>query len=276
MTIGEESWVEFVNAIAALRTRIGKIQALHVNSIATRQEAQELAQAYFRRARPHLREVGLEEQELIDLDADLQELLRLGSGRSLRASYVRVLRQTRRHLVGLSPTYETAFARRLSPLVAGPSLTVLEARIIATLEQLVPSAALSYRQAISDLATQDRLSFRGTANELREALRDVVDHLAPDRNVMSATGFKLEPGQSGPTQKQKVRYILKSRDLSSGAIGAPEATVTLIDDHVASVTRASSQRSSAAAHISTSRSEVSQIKQYVDAVLGELLEIHPH
>jgi hypothetical protein len=47
-------------------------------------------------------------------------------------------------------------------------------QVIKRLEAVVPSAALSYDQAIRDLGDNDRISFRGPALELREALREVL------------------------------------------------------------------------------------------------------
>jgi hypothetical protein len=49
-------------------------------------------------------------------------------------------------------------------------------RRLATLDKVVPTTALSSRQAPQDLGDQQRVSYRGTAAELRE----VLDHLASD------------------------------------------------------------------------------------------------
>jgi hypothetical protein len=61
-------------------------------------------------------------------------------------------------------------------------------KIIDTLAGLVPSAALSYQQAIADLKDGSRVSFRGPALELRETLREVVDYMAPDAAVEKSPG----------------------------------------------------------------------------------------
>ena len=87
--------------------------------------------------------------------------------------------------------------------------------LISTLEAIVPTAALSYKQALTDLnICNHKISFRGTATELREALRETLDHLSPDTAIMKEPGFKLEQNQTKPTMKQKVRYILKMRNLN--------------------------------------------------------------
>lgn len=59
---------------------------------------------------------------------------------------------------------------------------------------LVPTAALSYQQAIRDLADGGRVSYRGPAAELREVLREVLDHQAPDGEVMKSSDYKPEKG----------------------------------------------------------------------------------
>jgi len=67
----------------------------------------------------------------------------------------------------------------------------------------LPSAALSYRQALVDISDIRRQSFRGPAAELRAAMREVVDKLAPDEDVMVADGFKLEKDRTEPDDTAK-------------------------------------------------------------------------
>ena len=154
---------------------------------------------------------------------------------------------------------------------AKPSPT--EQRIIEALEAHIPAAARCYQQALRDLGDAGRISFRGVANELRASVWEVLEQLAPDDAVMSADGFKLEPGRSMPTQKQKARFLLRSR-LGETARKPPEATLELMEEHVATLTRGVYDRSSASSHIEAERGEVQQIKMYVDTLLAELLEIH--
>jgi len=117
------------------------------------------------------------------------------------------------------------------------------------------------------------LSYRGTACELREILRELLDHLAPDEGVMKAPGFKLEKDQKSPTMKQKARYILRSRRVPDNAAGTPENSISTIEDLVASLVRATHVRASISVHVASERDEVFRIKNYVDVVLRELLQI---
>jgi hypothetical protein len=146
-------------------------------------------------------------------------------------------------------------------------------RILATLSGLVPSAAQSYQQALFDLADVKRLSFRGPAHELRECLREVLDHLAPDADVMKAPGFKLEKDLTKPTMKQKVRFIFKARDLGATVSAVPENAVTTVDGLIANMTRSTYDRSSLSAHTEADKKSVEQLKRYVDVIFHDLLEL---
>jgi len=139
---------------------------------------------------------------------------------------------------------------------------------------MLPDAAASYRQVLRDLQDGGRFSYRGTAAELREVVREVLDHLAPDEDVTKSAGFKLEPGQKGPTMKQKVRFILRARKVGDSARETSETSAQHLDEGVASVGRAVYTRGSTAVHTARPLEEVLNYKGYADAVLAELLAIH--
>jgi len=152
--------------------------------------------------------------------------------------------------------------------------THTELLIIRTLQRIVPAAALSYEQAIIDLANVRRRSYRGIAHELREVLRETLNYLAPDAEVMAVSGFKLEQEKDKPTQRQKALHVLRKRELSKEEISAPELTINLAEELSAQITRNAYTRGAKDAHTLSSEAEVRQLKMWVDAVLGELLEIH--
>lgn len=151
--------------------------------------------------------------------------------------------------------------------------TPTESAIVATLLHVLPAAAASYEQCLLDLALPRR-SYRGVAHELREVLRETLDYLAPDADVMAEPGFTLEDGRAQPTQKQKAAHILRKRRLSRAQMSAPELAVSLVEEMGASITRSAYRRGAKDVHTVTSEAEVRQLKMWVDAVLGELLEIH--
>lgn len=269
-----DSWEELRRSFEDLQKRIDRSKAVNVNTNALREAAKAVVQQYFRRVRSDLQALDIEATELDGLDGEMQVLLGLANGRNAKRRYVATLRKIRTSLDNLEVSRELHLGQSVSEGTSSGPESPVEARIAEILAELVPSAGLSYKQALRDLQSPDRMSYRGTANELREALRETLDHLAPDNDVESSHGFKLERSQSKPTQKQKVRYILRSRELKETARKAPEASASLVDELTASVTRASYERGSLSAHIASSARDVRQLKMYVDSVLAELLEIH--
>jgi len=143
--------------------------------------------------------------------------------------------------------------------------------IIKLLDALVPSAALSYEQSILDLGDDRRVSFRGPALELREALREILDCLAPDREVTSFPGYVQEKDRTGPTMRQKVRFIMRKKGTQSSS-GAPEQAVTAFEESIAALTRAIYERFSRATHVASERKSVIQLRRYVVAILHEVLK----
>jgi hypothetical protein len=142
--------------------------------------------------------------------------------------------------------------------------------ICEKLHKIAPSAALSYRQAALDINDAGRISFRGSALELREALREVLDHLAPDVEVTGAEGYQQEPKRSGPTMRQKVRFVLKNKNKRSVS-DAPEHAVDAFEEAMANFTRAEYERGSKETHSAGSRDKVIQLRRLVVTVLHEVL-----
>lgn len=152
-------------------------------------------------------------------------------------------------------------------------MTPVDELIVTTLNEICPSASLAYQQALMDLIQESRLSWRGPATDLREALRETLDILAPDQDVEAMPGFKLETDAKRPTMKQKVRYILKNRGVVSGAMATPESAVQGIEEVLGTLTRSVYTRSSVSTHTPTERQEVARVHAWVRLVLCELLEI---
>jgi Predicted pPIWI-associating nuclease len=275
--VADDSWQSLLASLGDLERAIGRVSAVNVNTTTARESAKSLIQDYFRRTRPDLVAVGLTESDLEEFDDQMQRLLQLANGRNAKTSYSRLLREIRGNVqrVELRREYRLGEQRQGEAAQGTILATDIETKIIETLRELVPSAALSYEQALRDLSgSTERLSFRGTAVELREALRETLDHLAPDDDVMTAPGFRLERNRTGPTQKQKVRFILRSRRVPEGARRAPEDAVSLIEELTGSLARSSYDRGSIATHVASTESDVRQLKMYVDSVLAELLQVH--
>lgn len=239
----------------------------HVNAQQTKNAAIELSKAYFQLFRPNLAET-LPSDSLIQYDAGWQRLLELAHSNSRRSTYLTVLAALKRQTTALSVARASA-----PPLRPVADHSALETAIINTLDNLVPSAGASYRQALADLVASDRVSYRGSACELRESFREILDHLAPDKSVVEQAGFTLEPKQTRPTMKQKIRFVFRSRG-QGGTTGAlAEQSVALIENIYGDVGRAFYNRASLSTHVATSKKELEKLKRYVDTVFCDLLEI---
>ena len=271
-----DDWDGFVEATQALTAALSKSKAAKVTRDDLRESAKGVVQGYFTQTRPHLRDLGCSFQDIDHLDGLLQSLLALAQGRSRRPKYITTLAGIQKAQVKLGTERlvllgEKDYGAEPSGVV---TFTDIEKDIMKMLLKIVPTAALSYEQAVRDLHEPYRVSYRGSANELREALREVLDHLAPNDAVIRSEGFKLVEGQRRPTQRQKVAYILRARRVSDTAGGAPQVSISLVDELTGSLARSTYERSTLSTHTATARREVKQIKMYVDGILADLLEIH--
>jgi hypothetical protein len=255
-------------AIVAFEKTVAKVKA----ETLTRQElldtTRTLIDSYFRVGRDAVLACGVSEKEIGGLDGLMQTLLDCTYKRT-RTSVVRgLLRAASKQLV-----YVEKQALTLSVPPRSSSLEPIDIQIVFTLRQIVPSAALSYEQGLVDLRGAERKSWRGPATDLREALRETLDHLAPDKDVMKQQNFKLETGRSEPTMKQKVRYVLKQRGKSSTAVESSEAAVEAVEAALATFVRSTYSRSTVSTHTPTDRTEVLRVRDFVRISLCELLEV---
>ncbi len=258
---------EFLRAISELKRTITKKTSVNVNSEDEKTLVVESAKSYFSRFRPYINSHNIDSEALFSLDNYFQELIRLTQGNNPRKAYnknIKIIESiakqlTIKDIIKSQDEVQIHYTERL---------------LLQTLEAIVPTAALSYKQTLIDLNTcTPKISFRGTASEIREALRETLDHLAPDENVIAQSGFKLENGQTKPTMKQKVRYILKTREVNENKRIPAEKSAELVDEIIGQLARATYNRASLSAHLETTKSEVIKIKRYVDIILFEILEI---
>lgn len=267
-------WHKLVKKIDAFNFALNKSKAVNVNSQILIDQGKEIVQVYFREVRPKLSEIKYDSNFINFLDKEFQKLLSLTNGRNLKTSYKKILSDIGKTKSDVETNLELAYSQNNNESNKYLLFSGVEKLIISTLAKLVPSAALSYEQAINDFSDDNRISFRGTGTELREAVREVLDCLAPDDVVVKSEGFKLEKDRSKPTMKQKAKFILKSRKISKTSLNAPQDTIEIIENNAASLARSVYERGSLSTHIATSKAEVLQLKLYVDSILAELLEIH--
>jgi hypothetical protein len=264
---------ELLAQLHTLQGQVGRGRALNVNDRQTKDDIISIATTYFSSIRHSLVESLGDESRILPHDAKWQALIRLAHGNNSRKSYQKLIREIQKELTALNIVQLSSISHKGFSGSGMSDVTPAEQMILKTLDNSVPSAAASYRQAILDLAGSERLSYRGTASELREALRETIDHLAPDGDVMEQMGFKLEQGQNKPTMKQKARFILRSRGSSRTQREVAEKSLELVESLTGEVARSLYNRASLATHVETTRNEVLKIKRYVDTVLHDLLEI---
>jgi hypothetical protein len=254
--------------IEIARKAINAVFGPQVQSKRHRDELRSLVENYFNDVRPLVEDNTGDGSHIASVDSLMQQLLQLSHKNSATNKYKEVLRELKKHLVLLD-----------SRLVATPMRSAannrqeIDTRIVATIRALLPTAAMSYEQALLDLAQDERLSWRGPATDLREALRETLDHLAADNDVTSAPGYKQEKDTSGPTMKQKVRYILKSRNVAKNRSATTEDATTAVDEALGTFVRSVYTRSSVSTHTSTSKDEALRVLGLVRVVLSELLEV---
>jgi hypothetical protein len=258
---------EFIGDIKALRKLITRNKSININSKSPKAKAQSIAKKYFEYCHQYLVEkkiVGDQNQKLPEL---FQDLLRLTQGNNGKKSYLLNIRS-------IEVLLKDALIKDASSPTSGPRLDSRDKAIIETLNSIVPSAGLCYTQAVTDLnICTHKISFRGTAVELREALRETLDHLAPDKDVMTMPNFKLEGSQTKPTMKQKVVYILKNRNVNDTKRATTEKSLEMIELMMGALTRAVYDRASLSTHVETTKKEVVGIKRAVDLVFHEILEL---
>lgn len=254
--------------VITLQKEVGKVTSRQVNSIKIVDLSKKVVDFYFQIVKKEI----LKKYDDVDIcshtDELFQKLLNYTYRYPTAKKYREVLASIKDSLIELEKV-----ALIENPDLVHKILDERDKRIIETLDKLIPTASLSYEQALIDINIANRKSWRGPATELRESLRECLDYFAPDKDVSLQPGFKLEPETKGPTMKQKVKYIMNKRSQSKGAIKASEDAVTNIEDSFGGFVRSVYTRASISTHTLTDIHEVKRIKNMVSVVLSEILEI---
>jgi hypothetical protein len=259
----------FIADLEKLRKALNSLDGAQVHSVKTRTGLRALAERYFSEIRPSLVDPSDDKAHINSVNSAMQQLVELCHKRGNAKSYIQLLRDAKGHLIHLDSTLISVNPQHQTDQQKTP----VDVRIITTLRALVPSAALSYEQALADLAQSERLSWRGPATDLREALRETLDRLAPDDEVKAVPGYKDEPDARGPTMKQKVRFILRNRGTSKALAATTEDATKSVDEAIGTFVRSVYTRSSVSTHTPTSKDEVLRVLDLVRVVLSELLEV---
>lgn len=265
---------ELLSHLNSLAGSVKKNKAINVNSKLIKEAAVKTGSYYFKQCRTDIQRLLRNDNLLIEFDKDWQYLIHLAHGNNLRKTYISLIRKLLRKTKDLTIASHTFVPSNTISEPTKINYSEAERILISTLEGLSPTAALSYKQGLQDLNSKgNRLSYRGTASEFREALRETLDHLAPDGDVINQSWFKLEQNCTTPTMKQKVRFILSSRGKNKTQRSSAEKAVNLIETLCGEITRAVYDRASLSSHVQTTKQEVAQLKRYLDAILFDILEI---
>ena len=260
---------EFIQAVEDGRRQISKGHSVQVTTKEHKELLQHLIDRYFRDVRPSILSHAESSDFVNKIDIEMQDLLLCSHKRTKKSLIKSRMSELKKKLIQLE-----AYSVVLGSTDWSTTANSVDRRIKETLQRLVPSAAFSYEQAILDLSGPERKSYRGPATDLREALRETLDHMAPDKDVTSQHGFKLERDTKAPTIKQKVRFVLRKRGLSKTLSETPEKAVDSVEETIGSFIRSVYSRSNVSTHTPTNRSEVLRVRDWVRIVLCELLEIH--
>jgi Predicted pPIWI-associating nuclease len=241
------------------------VSTAQLNSATVKDAIHRLATRYFSEVEPQLVQAGIEAE---DLSAEFRTLHAMSRVRPTTQRCRDVLREARKSLVVIEGVVISR-PPKIEPTATNP----VDDLIVSSLNDICPTAAAAYQQALVDFRAPSRFSWRGPATDLREALRETLDTLAPDTDVTAGVGFKLEQDAKRPTMKQKVRFVLRGRGVPSGAMETPETAVQGIEEFIGGLTRSVYTRSSVSTHTASSREEAARVHAWVRLVLCELLEI---
>ena len=86
-------------------------------------------------------------------------------------------------------------------------------------------------------------------------------------------GYKQSADTNGPTMKQKVRFVMKSRGATKALSAPAEEARQSIDSAVGTIVCSVYTRSNVSTHTPTDKSEVLRIRDFVRVVMCELLEV---
>jgi hypothetical protein len=254
-----------------LHREVKKTRTKQIYQESVRNSTRAVVDTYFRTTRPDFKRLSVSDELLLPTDGAVHSLLETTHHHSAANTYKDAIKAVHLSLLELE---KIALLHNDGDSKSNAlQVDSVDLAITTTLKKLLPSAACSYEQAMRDLSGGARLSWRGPATDLREALRETLDHLAPDANVTAQPGFKLEANASGPTMKQKVRYILRQRGMSRGAMDTPESAVEAVEQAVGTFVRSVYSRSSISTHTPTDKKEVTRVRDWVRVVLAELLEL---
>lgn len=262
-----------LKAFETLKRNLSRRNAKTVNTEEERSLARAVVEAWFREFRPSFTHLLSDESIFLEIDHQMQTILNLSTSRNLRSRYLSTIRNAIRGFKALYPDLKAS--KWANP--SSHASTTGDHEVIQRLGKLDKVLLESYEQVIYDLKDLNRRSFRGTANELREVLRSVLDKLAPDAEVEKADWCQRSTSRNKekqkPTRAEKTKFILKKQRKDSAVSESIEEHLEKIEVCLSTVVNASYRRASDASHRPKEKEEVEKQLKYMNLLLLELLPI---
>lgn len=261
---------EYERQVEALRKALQARTAIYVNTPEEISRVRAVVTTWFRTLRPRLEAAGVTASNLEFVDQVARQCMELTLQRSKRKKCLSTIAK-------LSKTFKKQIVVLIhtQTFKEGAASLAAPTDIIERLRRLSPGLATSYQQIYVDVGGAARLSYRGTANEIREVLRETMDRLAPDEEVMARPWYKHEGDRTQPTQRQKARYILERRSAASAQLAVATEAIRIVENGLSQLAREMYTRTSAAAHTSADIAEIQRVLRYFEALIVDLCEPPP-
>lgn len=256
-----------IGSLDDLRKKLRALGNPQVFSVILKGEMGALATEYFSTFKPAATASGASPEDLAEVDGIFRTLNELSHKNPSKAKCVGLCNDGKNALIKLE-----GIGLIRAPAV-GTRISKSDELIVSSLKDVCPPAAAAYEQALRDLQGGERLSWRGPATDMREALREALDALAPDVEVEKESGYKPEPDMKRPSMRQKAKYILKGRGMVSNQINVSETTIGHVENAVSAITRSVYVRSNISTHTPTNRDEVARLHGWVRLVMCDLLSL---
>ncbi len=254
---------EYERQLELLLKALSRRSAAHVNTADEISQVRAVVTTWFETLRPGLAAQGIAGANLRRVDEPLRSCMELTTNRSLRRRYRALLRSATRKF---KQSVIVEAATKTDELGMDPAA----AQVAEKLARVASALSASYQQVHRDLRDSGRLSYRGTANELREALRELLDRLAPEDEVVKQRWFNVATSSGRPTHQQRARFVLEQRGAGSRILDVANESISIVEDGLARLVREMYNRTSAAAHTSQDAEEIRKMIRYFDALVVDL------
>jgi len=228
--------------------------------------------SWFDEYRNGLASLGIEEKFLLEIDKSMRLLLQAATSSKRRSFYRQQITRANKILEKIQVDAQIAeWSSTKNDSLVG------DVNVRNALKNFDPDLERRYLQAIYDLNDSKRISYAGTANEIREIIRIVLSLQAPDKEVGKMPWFKesrkkqTDNTSERPTHTERVRFILEKRRAGGKEVKSAQENEKLIDGLLGSVIRSSYDRMNAGVHGKKDREEIIRGLRYVHAFLFDVL-----